>query len=115
MKKVEAIIRPHALEKVKAALVETGILGLTATEVLGCGRLEGQAEAYYPHGESIKLIPKIQIFVVVTEDRLNEVVETIIEATRTGKPGDGKIFVSNIEEAYGIRLEISGSQVVQMV
>jgi nitrogen regulatory protein P-II 1 len=104
MKKIEAIIKPFKLEDVKDALIESGIEGMTISEVKGYGRQQGHAELYRGSEYVIEFIPKIKIEIVVsTEEYANKVIETIKDAALTGKIGDGKIFVSDINNVIRIR------------
>ncbi|MGD0059508.1 MAG: P-II family nitrogen regulator [Verrucomicrobiia bacterium] len=103
MKKIEAIIKPFKLPEVKEALADFGIVGMTVTEVKGFGRQKGQAEIYRASEYSIDFLPKIKIELVLHEDKVDDAVDAIIEAARTGKIGDGKIFILPVEEAVRIR------------
>jgi nitrogen regulatory protein PII len=103
MKKIEAIIKPFKLEEVKEALAEIGIEGMTVTEVKGFGRQKGQTEIYRGSEYVVDFLPKIKIELVVADDKYADAVSTIIKAARTGKIGDGKIFVLPVEEAIRIR------------
>jgi len=103
MKKVEAIIKPYKLEEVKEALTEIDINGMTISEVKGYGRQQGHSELYRGAEYIVDLIPKVKIEVVVSEERVDEVVDTIAKNAQTGKIGDGKIFVSSIEKTIRIR------------
>ena len=103
MIKLEAIIQPHKLEDVKAALAAIGIDGMTIYEGRGHGRQKGHSEVYRGVEYRVDLLPKFKIEMVVPEDRAEEVVRKLMEAARTGKLGDGKIFVSDISEAFRIR------------
>lgn len=103
MKKVEAIIKPFKLEEVKEALNEIGIKGITVTEVKGFGRQKGHTEIYRGAEYVVDFLPKIKIEVVVEDELVAKVVETIVDAARTGKIGDGKIFITPVEEAIRIR------------
>jgi nitrogen regulatory protein P-II 1 len=103
MKKIEAVIQPFKLEEVKEALIAIGIDGMTVLEVRGHGRQKGHKEVYRGQEYVVDLLPKIKLEIVVPESRLDEVTETLIRAARTGKIGDGKIFVSDIGEAIRIR------------
>jgi nitrogen regulatory protein P-II 1 len=103
MKKIEAIIKPFKLPEVKEALADFGIVGMTVTEVKGFGRQKGQTEVYRGSEYSVDFLPKIKIEVVLTEDKVDDAVDAIIEAARTGKIGDGKIFVLPVEEVVRIR------------
>ena len=103
MKKIEAIIKPFKLPEVKEALADFGIVGMTVTEVKGFGRQKGQTDIYRGSEYSVDFLPKIKIEIVLNEDKVEEAVDAIIEAARTGKIGDGKIFVLPVEEAVRIR------------
>ena len=103
MKKVEAIIKPFKLEDVKDALADIGITGMTVSEVKGYGRQKGHSELYRGAEYVVDFLPKIKMEMVVSEESVDEVVQTITEAARTGKIGDGKIFVSDIEKVVRIR------------
>jgi len=108
MKKVEAIIKPFKLEEVKDALGEVGIEGMTVTEVKGFGRQKGHTEIYRGSEYTVDFLPKIKIELVLPEDKMAEAVAAIVKAAKTGKIGDGKVFVSNVEEAIRIRTEEKG-------
>jgi len=103
MKKIEAVIKPFKLEEVKEALSDFGIVGMTVTEVKGFGRQKGQTEIYRGNEYSVDFLPKIKIEVVLSEDKVGEAVDAILKAARTGKIGDGKIFVMPVEEVVRIR------------
>ena len=103
MKKIEAIIKPFKLNDVKDALHEVGLQGMTVTEVKGFGRQKGQTEIYRGSEYVVDFLPKIKLEIVLTDDKVMEAVETILKAARTGKIGDGKIFVYAVEEAVRIR------------
>ncbi len=103
MKKIEAIIKPFKLEDVKDALSEIGINGMTIMEVKGYGRQQGHTELYRGAEYVVDFLPKIKIETVVKEENVEEVLEAITKAARTGKIGDGKIFVSDIEKVVRIR------------
>lgn len=103
MKKIEAVIKPFKLPEVKEALADFGIVGMTVTEVKGFGRQKGQTELYRGSEYSVDFLPKIKIEVVLHEDKVEAAVDAIIKAARTGKIGDGKIFVLPVEEAVRIR------------
>ena len=103
MKKIECVIRPMKIDAVKEALSDIGIVGMTVADVRGYGRQRGRTEKYRGNTYVVNLLPKIKIEVVVPDDRAAEVVETILEAAQTGELGDGKIFVSEVEEAVRIR------------
>ena len=108
MKKVEAIIKPFKLDEVREALSEVGITGLTATEVKGFGRQKGHTELYRGAEYVVDFLPKVKIEVVIKDDVVEGVIETIAKAARTGKIGDGKIFVTNVEQVVRIRTGESG-------
>lgn len=103
MKMVTAIIKPFRLDEVRAALSETGITGMTLTEVKGFGRQQGHTEHYRGAEYTVDFLPKVKIEVVVTADQVEAVTEAIMNAARTGKVGDGKIFIANIENTVRIR------------
>jgi nitrogen regulatory protein P-II 1 len=108
MKKIEAIIQPGKLEAVKDALLGMGIDGMTVSEVRGHGRQKGHTEVYRGHEYTVDLLPKIKIEIVVPAARAEEVVRSLAEAARTGKIGDGKIFVFEVGEAVRIRNDERG-------
>lgn len=103
MKKIEAVIKPFKLDEVREALSEIGVTGLTVTEVKGFGRQKGHTELYRGSEYVVDFLPKVKIEVVVTDTLLDEAVEAIIKTARTGKIGDGKIFVTNVERVVRIR------------
>ena len=103
MKKVEAVIQPHKLDDVKDALIKIGAEGITVMEVRGHGRQKGHTEVYRGHEYKIDLLPKVKLEVVIPDALLSPVLETLTAAARSGKIGDGKIFVSTIEEVIRIR------------
>lgn len=103
MKKIEAIIKPFKLDEVREALSEAGIVGLTVTEVKGFGRQKGHTELYRGAEYVVDFLPKIKIELAVSNDMVDRVVEVIINTARTGKIGDGKIFITPIEEVIRIR------------
>jgi len=108
MKKIEAIIQPHKLDDVKAALKNIGIDGMTILEVRGHGRQKGHKEIYRGMEYSVDLLPKTKIEMVVADARLDEVVQTIMSSARTGRIGDGKIFIFDVAEAIRIRNDERG-------
>ena len=110
MKKIEAIIRPFKLDEVKEALVEEGIRGLTISEVRGYGRQKGHTETYRGSEYQIEFIPKLKIEIVVDDALLDKVIDAILRTAKTGQVGDGKIFISDVQEVIRIRTEESGSQ-----
>jgi nitrogen regulatory protein P-II 1 len=103
MKKVEGIIRPHLLEAVKNALQEAGVAGMTVTEVKGFGRQKGQTETYRGTEYRVEFLPKVKIEVAVPESLVDAVVTAFMSAAKTGKFGDGKIFVSSLDDVVRIR------------
>ena len=112
MKKVEAIIKPFKLEEVKDALGEVGIEGMTVTEVKGFGRQKGHTEIYRGSEYTVDFLPKIKLELVVPDGSVDAAVAAIIKAAKTGKIGDGKIFVSPVEQAIRIRTEEKGEAAV---
>lgn len=112
MKKVEAIIRPFKLDKVKIALVNAGIVGMTVSEVRGFGRQKGQTERYRGSEYTVEFLQKLKVEVVVEDDQVQIVVEKIISASRTGEIGDGKIFVSPVESITRIRTGESNKEAI---
>ncbi len=112
MKKVEAVIKPFKLEDVKDALAEIGITGMTVSEVKGYGRQKGHSELYRGAEYVVDFLPKIKMEMVVDDDSVEQVTNTIVEAARTGKIGDGKIFVSDIEKIIRIRTGESDSEAI---
>ena len=103
MKKIEAIIKPFKLEEVKNALTKIGVQGMTVTEVKGFGRQKGHTESYRGTEYAIDFLPKSKIEIIITDDLVTPVIETIERAAKTGKIGDGKIFLSQVEEIIRIR------------
>ena len=103
MQKIEAIIKPHKLDEVKAALAEVGVQGMTVSEVKGFGRQKGQTEIYRGSEYTVDFIPKIKLEIVVADDVLERAIKTIQDTAKTGKIGDGKIFVWGIDKAVRIR------------
>ncbi|MGD0538427.1 MAG: P-II family nitrogen regulator [Verrucomicrobiota bacterium] len=112
MKKIEAIIKPFKLEEVKDALNEIGIEGMTVTEVKGFGRQKGHTEIYRGSEYTVDFLPKIKVELVLGDKQVAPAVAVIIKSARTGKIGDGKVFVSSIEEAIRIRTEEHGEAAV---
>ena len=112
MKKIEAIIKPFKLEEVKDALAELGVEGMTVTEVKGFGRQKGHTEIYRGSEYTVDFLPKIKIEVVVTDAILETAAQAIVKAAKTGKIGDGKVFISPINEAVRIRTEETGDKAV---
>ncbi len=112
MKKVEAIIKPFKLDEVKDALTAVGIEGMTVSEVKGFGRQKGHTEIYRGSEYTIDFLPKLKIEIVVADSDVKNAVDAIVKAAKTGKIGDGKVFVSPVENAIRIRTEESGDQAV---
>ena len=112
MKKVEAIIRHFKLEEVKSALTEHGITGMTITEVRGFGRQKGHTEVYRGTEYRVDFVPKIKVEVVVSDAKLQTVLDTIMRATQTGQVGDGKMFVTDLTNVIRIRTGESGEEAV---
>lgn len=112
MKKIEAIIKPFKLEEVKAALTALGIQGMTVAEVKGFGRQKGHTEIYRGSEYTVDFLPKVKIEIVVADAQANAAVDAIATAAKTGKIGDGKIFVSAVENAVRIRTGETGEQAV---
>lgn len=108
MKKIEAIIQPSKLESVKEALREVGVEGLTATDVRGHGRQKGHTETYRGREYTVDLIPKVKLEIVVPNSLLDATVKAILVTAKTGKIGDGKIFISTVDNAFRIRNEDQG-------
>src|SRR5262245_44874733 len=103
MKLVIAVIKPQQLDDVKERLREMGVGGLTAVEAQGFGRQQGRTEIYRGAEYQVDFVPKVQVEVVVDDDRVHEIVQAVVDAARTGKVGDGKVFVVPVEEVHGIR------------
>jgi nitrogen regulatory protein P-II 1 len=112
MKKIEAIIKPFKLDEVKDALSEVGVQGMTVTEVKGFGRTGGKKEVYRGSAYVVDFVPKVKIEVVVTDDLVHDVLDAIEKSAKTGRIGDGKIFVSPIEEAVRIRTGERGKDAI---
>lgn len=112
MKKVEAIIKPFKLDEVKDALSKIGIQGNTVTEVKGFGRQKGHTELYRGAEYVVDFLPKIKLEVVVQDDMVDKVIETIVSTAKTGRIGDGKIFVTNVEEVVRIRTGERGDDAI---
>jgi nitrogen regulatory protein PII len=109
MKKIEAIIKPFKLEEVKDALGEVGIEGMTVTEVKGFGRQKGHTEIYRGSEYTVDFLPKVKLELVIMDEKLEDAVTAIVKAAKTGKIGDGKVFVTNVDEAVRIRTEEKGN------
>jgi nitrogen regulatory protein PII len=112
MKKIEAIIKPFKMEDVKEALTEVGVEGMTVSEVKGFGRQKGHTEIYRGSEYTVDFLPKVKFEIVVSSDRAQKVVDAIVAAAKTGKIGDGKVFVLPIEDAIRIRTEERGDSAV---
>ena len=112
MKKIEAIIKPFKLDEVREALSEIGIMGLTATEVKGFGRQKGHTELYRGAEYVVDFLPKVKLDIVVIDEMVDKVIDSISKTARTGKIGDGKIFVMNVEDAIRIRTGEKGDDAV---
>ena len=112
MKKVEAIIKPFKLEDVKEALANVGVKGLTVTEVKGFGRQKGHKELYRGAEYEIEFLPKIKLEVVIPDSELEQVIEAVVSSARTGRLGDGKIFVTPMEEVMRIRTGERGEDAI---
>ncbi|QJE96490.1 P-II family nitrogen regulator [Luteolibacter luteus] len=112
MKKIEAIIKPFKLEEVKEALAEVGVQGMTVTEVKGFGRQKGHTEIYRGSEYTVDFLPKVKIEIVVDDAQAGSVAEAIVKSANTGKIGDGKVFISTVEEAIRIRTGETGSSAV---
>ncbi len=110
MKKIEAVIRPFKLDEVKEALLEEGIKGLTISEVRGYGRQKGHKETYRGSEYQIEFVPKIKIEIVVDDPDTEKVIDAILRTAKTGQVGDGKIFISNVEDVIRIRTDESGPE-----
>ncbi len=112
MKKIEAIIKPFKLDDVREALTELGVTGMTVSEVKGFGRQRGHTEVYRGAEYAVDFLPKVKIEVVLPDDQIERTVEAIIEAARSGKIGDGKIFVLPVEEVIRIRTGETGETAI---
>ena len=112
MKKIEAIIKPFKLEEVKDALAELGVEGMTVTEVKGFGRQKGHTEIYRGSEYTVDFLPKVKLEIVVTDELADKAVATIVGAAKTGKIGDGKVFLLPVEQAVRIRTEETGDKAV---
>ncbi|MGA3145267.1 MAG: P-II family nitrogen regulator [Verrucomicrobiota bacterium] len=110
MKKIEAIIKPFKLEEVKDALGEVGIEGMTVSEVKGFGRQKGHTEIYRGSEYTMDFLPKVKVEIVVSDDRADNAITAVVHGAKTGKIGDGKIFVTSIEQAVRIRTDETGNQ-----
>ena len=109
MKKIEAIVKPFKTEAVRDALAEVGVEGMTVSEVKGFGRQKGHSEIYRGSEYTVDFLPKVKFEIVVPDDRAQRAVDAILKAAKTGKIGDGKVFVSEVEEATRIRTDERGT------
>jgi len=112
MKKIEAIVRPFKVDEVKEALAEIGVEGMTTVEVKGHGRQKGHTEVYRGSEYTVDLVPKVMVIVVVAESLLEKATAAIIKAAKTDKIGDGKLFISTIDEVIRIRTSESGADAI---
>ena len=112
MKKIEAVIKPFKLDEVREALSEVGVSGLTVTEVKGFGRQKGHTELYRGAEYVVDFLPKVKIEIVVPDNSVESAIEAIVKAAHTGKIGDGKIFVTNVEQVVRIRTGETGEDAV---
>jgi nitrogen regulatory protein P-II 1 len=112
MKKIEAIVKPFKLEEVKDALGEVGITGMTVSEVKGFGRQKGHTEIYRGSEYTVDFLPKVKIELVLPDSQADSAVAVIVKSAKTGKIGDGKVFISEIEEAIRIRTEEKGEMAI---
>ena len=112
MKQIDAIIKPFKLDEVKEALTKVGIQGMTITEVKGFGRQKGHTELYRGAEYSVDFLPKVKIQILVPDDKASQVVDTILQTARTGKIGDGKIFITPVEEVIRIRTGEKGADAI---
>jgi nitrogen regulatory protein P-II 1 len=112
MKKIEAIIKPFKMEDVKEALTEVGVEGMTVSEVKGFGRQKGHTEIYRGSEYTVDFLPKVKFEIVISEDRVQRAVDAIVQSARTGKIGDGKVFVLPIDDAVRIRTEERGEAAI---
>ena len=112
MKKIEAIIKPFKLEEVKDALAEVGVEGMTVTEVKGFGRQKGHTEIYRGSEYTVDFLPKVKLEIVVADDIADKAVATIVTSAKTGKIGDGKVFISPVEDVIRIRTDEHGDAAI---
>ena len=112
MKKVEAVIKPFKLDEVKDALTEVGVQGMTVTEVKGFGRTGGKKEVYSGSAYVVDFVPKVKIEIIVKDDMVHQVISSITEAAKTGRIGDGKIFVTSVDEVIRIRTGEKGEDAI---
>jgi nitrogen regulatory protein P-II 1 len=112
MKKIEAIIQPFKFDDVKEALTQAGVEGMTITEVKGFGRQKGHKEIYRGSEYTVDVLPKVKIEIVAPDEKVDVIVKTVLETAKTGKIGDGKVFVTPVSEAYRIRTDESNEAAV---
>ena len=112
MKKIEAIIQPFKFDEVKEALTQTGVEGMTISEVKGFGRQKGHKEIYRGSEYTVDVLPKVKIEIVTADDKVEAIVKVVLETAKTGKIGDGKVFVLPVSEAYRIRTDESNEAAV---
>ena len=112
MKKIEAIIKPFKMEDVKEALSEIGVEGMTVSEVKGFGRQKGHTEIYRGSEYTVDFLPKVKFEIVLADERVQKAVEAIVQAAKTGKIGDGKVFILPVEDAFRIRTEERGDNAI---
>lgn len=112
MKLITAVVKPFRLDDVRNALAEVGVQGMTVTEVKGFGRQRGHTELYRGAEYVVDFLPKVKVEVAVSDDQVDRVIEAIIGAAKTGKVGDGKIFISNLDQVYRIRTGETGDQAI---
>ena len=112
MKKIEAVVKPFKLDEVREALSEIGVTGLTVTEVKGFGRQKGHTELYRGAEYVVDFLPKVKVEVIIADGDVDRAIEAIIKAARTGKIGDGKIFVTSVDQVVRIRTGASGEQAI---
>jgi nitrogen regulatory protein P-II 1 len=110
MKKIEAVIRPHKLEEVREALLEQGVRGMTVEEVKGFGRQKGHSEVYRGAEYNLEFIPKLKVEIIASDEAANNVISTITRVARTGQVGDGKIFISDVNDVVRVRTEETGEE-----
>ena len=112
MKKIEAIIKPFKMEDVKEALTEVGVEGMTVSEVKGFGRQKGHTEIYRGSEYTVDFLPKVKFEIIISDDRVQRAVDAIVQAAKTGKIGDGKVFILPIEDAIRIRTQERGESAI---
>ncbi len=112
MKKIEAVVKPFKMEAVKDALAEIGVEGMTVSEVKGFGRQKGHTEIYRGSEYTVDFLPKVKFEIVIADDRVQKAVEAVLRAAKTGKIGDGKVFVTEVEQAVRIRTGETGAEAV---